>query len=173
MENHSPAYAKFFGEGEGTVWPFAFALISSAYLAHLIFGKFVGPVVCALTVATFLNHIVHVVLIGPSREVPRIAAVRVVAAMENHKSFWDRTIHKFISNAMGNCRFSTHMRLPVVSTRIFRIFRPPPFPAFKFRNTNIDFRPEEGRTHWVCNGILHISDYSYIWDDACKGEVIN
>lgn len=63
--------------------------------------------------SSLFRRIVHVVFGGSYKEMLRIAAAPIVAAMANVKSLWYCTISKFPGNPMSTCGFSPNLALTI------------------------------------------------------------
>lgn len=73
------------------------------YFKHVVVGKL--PIMMGITnrsvLSSFCHHIVHVVLMAPTKEVSRVAARSIVAGVKHLFSFWNRTSRKNECHPMG------------------------------------------------------------------------
>lgn len=70
-------------------------LAQCAKLVHLLIGQFSTSKVSALA-----NRISNVVAIRPKKQVVRITARRIIAAMTHNHSFWDWPVRPFIHQSV-------------------------------------------------------------------------
>lgn len=140
----SPGQPVDYGEGVTIAYRILFSYLASVHSAcvvrpefdYLLFGKFMSPGLLSSAFPILSHHVGNVILLGSKKQMGRINAWRIIAAMKNLHSIWNGSIAENPGCSISENGGSFTGCYRSVSTSVYASS---PFPA---RIGIIDFRPE-------------------------------